>query len=169
MDRVWWKPVDKGEKIWITIAVIWAIFLFVMMPWWHVKGKQNPSSESYRVTPAQFEELHKRFVETYKVGEEAGLPVVAPPPGSDVFLLARRYQWTPVLKLQKGETYRFHLSSADVQHGFSLQPINMNFMVLPGYDYVLTVTPTETGTFNIVCNEFCGAGHHMMVGKVIVE
>ena len=30
------------------------------------------------------------------------------------------------------------------------------------------VTPTESGDFRIVCNEFCGIGHHIMVGKVIV-
>jgi cytochrome c oxidase subunit 2 len=42
-------------------------------------------------------------------------------------------------------------------------------MVLPGYDYVLTVTPTTTGEFYVVCNEFCGIGHHQMVGKILVE
>ncbi len=169
VERVWWKPVDKGEKIWIIIALMWAIFLFVMMPWWHYYGKQNPSSETYKVSPEKFQELTNRMIEQYKVGEDAGIPVVAPPPGSDVFLLARQFQWTPVLKFKKGETYRLHLSSMDVQHGFSLQPTNMNFMVLPGYDYVLTMTPTETGTFEVVCNEFCGIGHHAMVGKIIVE
>jgi heme/copper-type cytochrome/quinol oxidase subunit 2 len=30
------------------------------------------------------------------------------------------------------------------------------------------VTPTQAGEFEIVCNEFCGVGHHLMVGKVIV-
>ena len=25
------------------------------------------------------------------------------------------------------------------------------------------------GDFRIVCNEFCGIGHHLMVGKVVVE
>jgi heme/copper-type cytochrome/quinol oxidase subunit 2 len=30
------------------------------------------------------------------------------------------------------------------------------------------VTPTEAGDFRIVCNEFCGVGHHVMVGRVEV-
>ena len=28
--------------------------------------------------------------------------------------------------------------------------------------------PTEAGDFRIVCNEFCGVGHHVMVGRVEV-
>jgi cytochrome c oxidase subunit 2 len=34
---------------------------------------------------------------------------------------------------------------------------------------VLTITPTSTGIFPIICNEFCGIGHHMMTGRIIVE
>ena len=45
----------------------------------------------------------------------------------------------------------------------------MNFQVLPGYDHVLTLTPTSKGEFTIVCNEFCGIGHDKMFGKIIVE
>ena len=38
------------------------------------------------------------------------------------------------------KTYRVHMSSMDLQHGFSLQPLNMNFQISPGYDHVLTIT-----------------------------
>ncbi|HJR42000.1 MAG TPA: hypothetical protein VJ812_07880, partial [Gemmatimonadaceae bacterium] len=47
-------------------------------------------------------------------------------------------------------------------------PINVNFQVVPGYDYGLRVTPNASGDFRIICNEFCGIGHHTMVGRVIV-
>ena len=95
--------------------------------------------------------------------------MVAPPPGSDVYFQARQWQWYPVLQLEEGKTYRLHLSSLDVQHGFSLQPVNLNLQVLPGYDYVATITPTKTGEFSVICNEFCAIGHHLMVGKIIVK
>ena len=51
----------------------------------------------------------------------------------------------------------------------SLYPINVNFQVVPGYDYGLRVTPNASGDFRIMCNEFCGIGHHVMVGRVIVQ
>lgn len=61
-----------------------------------------------------------------------------------------------------------HLSALDVNHGFNLYPMNINFQVVPGYDYGLRIRPTEAGDFRIVCNEFCGIGHHAMVGRIIV-
>ena len=31
------------------------------------------------------------------------------------------------------------------------------------------MTPTEAGEFSIICNEFCGIGHHTMTGKIYVK
>jgi cytochrome c oxidase subunit 2 len=83
-------------------------------------------------------------------------------------MLARLWQWWPVLELEKGQTYRLHLSSLDWQHGFSLQPINMNIQVHPGLEHIMQITPTSAGEFSVVCNEFCGIGHHTMLGRIRV-
>lgn len=165
--RIWWKPLDRLERSWLVIAFVWCLFLTAMMPLWLFLGRQNVSGTSYRVAPAQYQKLVFDFAQKYQVETEMGLPVVAPPPG-DVYLLARQWQWYPILQLKKGQTYRLHLSSIDLQHGFSLQPTNMNFMAIPGYDNVITLTPTHSGEFSIICNEFCAIGHHLMVGKLIV-
>lgn len=165
---VWWKPADREERIWIAIALVWCIFITLMMPIWEFTGKQNPPNESYKIQPEEFMQLANEFTEKYQVGVEKGIPVVEPPPGADVYLVGRMWMWEPILKLKKGETYRVHLSSVDLQHGLSIYPLNMNFMALPGYDYVLTLTPTEAGDYRLICNEFCGIGHHNMVGKLIV-
>jgi cytochrome c oxidase subunit 2 len=166
---VWWRPAHRSEKIWVAIAFGWCMVLFAMMPLWHVKGGQNPAGIRYKVDPQRFMERTQEFIAAYQVGEQDGMPIVAPPPGSDIYLVGQMWRWTPILKLQKGVTYRLHLSATDVNHGFSLYPINANFQVVPGYDYGLEVTPTEAGDLRIICNEFCGIGHHMMVGRVIVE
>lgn len=166
----WWKKtMPREERLWVTIAVVWAIIMFIMMPLWGVMGKQNPSSETYTTTPEQFQKKADEMIKKYKVGEEKGVPVVKPPANSDVYLVARMWSWSPVLELEKGKTYRLHLSSLDVDHGFSLYPMNINTMVVPGYDYVLTITPTQAGEYRVLCNEFCGIGHHMMVGKIVVR
>jgi len=166
---IWWTPVGGSEKKWITIAFIWCMILFAMMPLWHFKGGQNPSGIRGKVDPQKYLERVERFVAEYKVGEEKGFPVVAPPPGADIYLLGRMWSWYPVLKLKKGVQYTLHLSSLDLNHGFSLYPVNLNFQVVPGYDYALKVVPNSAGDFRIICNEFCGIGHHYMVGKVLVE
>lgn len=165
---VWWKPAQPGEKIWVTIAFVWCLVLFAMMPIWHLRGGQNPSGIRHRVDPDAFRERVAEFVASYQVGTEKGMPVVEPPPGSHVYLQGAMWAWTPILRLQQDARYTLHLSSVDVNHGFNLYPMNINFQVVPGYDYGLEVTPTQAGEFHIVCNEFCGVGHHLMVGKIVV-
>ncbi len=170
-NRLWWKePVHGIERVWITIAFLWGVVMFGTMIYWHFTGQQNLSNEAYRVDPAAFAEKSEAMAEQYTVREEGdtGVPVVRPPPGSDVYLIARLWEWWPVLELEKDQSYRLHLSSMDWQHGFSLQPTNINIQVHPNYDLVMTITPSESGEFGIVCNEFCGIGHHNMAGKIYV-
>lgn len=170
-ERIWWnEKIQRGELVWIAIAFLWGLVMFFMMIYWHIEGKQNLSNEAYRIDPGVFEQRTTDFAEKYKVREDGntGYPVVKPPAGGDVYMLARLWEWWPVLELEKGQTYRLHLSSLDWQHGFSLQPINFNLQVHPGIEHVVTMTPTETGTFGVVCNEFCGLGHHQMIGRVYV-
>ena len=164
----WWVPASKTEKMWFLIAFAWCMVLFAMMPLWHFKGGQNPSGIRRKVDPAAFEARVNQFVADYQVGEMNGYPVVAPPAGSDVYLIGRMWSWYPILQLEKGVEYTLHLSARDVNHGFSLYPVNINFQVVPGYDYGLRIVPTDAGEFSIICNEFCGIGHHLMLGKVIV-
>ena len=165
----WFQPPHGAERVWIGLALIWCLVMTAMMPYWHFRGKQNSTGEAYRVSPIDFVMRVDAFTNANKVGEEEGRPIAAPAPGSDAYLLARMWQFSPILKLKKNQTYRLHVSSADLNHGLSIQPVNMNFQVVPGYDHVITVTPTQSGVFSIFCNEFCGIGHHLMTGRIIVE
>ncbi|MBM3567380.1 MAG: cytochrome C oxidase subunit II [Alphaproteobacteria bacterium] len=170
-NRVWWnEPVEKMELVWVVIAFLWGLVMFATMIVWHIVGQQNLSTETYRIKPEAYVAKVEAMAEKFKVREEGstGIPVVKPSAGSDVYLLGRLWDWWPILELEKGQSYRLHLSSADWQHGFSLQPVNLNIQVHPGYDHIITLTPTETGAFGIVCNEFCGIGHHQMTGKIYV-
>ena len=171
-QRLWWKePVHSVELVWIVIAFVWCLVMFFMMPFWHIYGKQNLSAETYRTTPEMFSKKAQAMVDQYKVREETEqkIPVVRPPAGGDVYLIARLWQWWPILELEKGKTYRLHLTAMDYQHGFSLQPENINIQVLPGYEHVVNVTPNRAGSYAIICNEFCGIGHHTMVSRLYVK
>lgn len=175
----WWLPIPKAEKNWIIVSFIWCMCLFAFMPLWHYFGEVNPAGVRGRVDPKAFAERTQRFIDDYQVKDEngkpvkeKGIPVVEPPPGADVYLMAYQWDWTPVLKLKKGVEYTVHISSKDVGHGFSLYPHNLNLQIVPGYDYALRMTPTEVikpDGYRIICNEFCGIGHHKMVGKIMVE
>lgn len=171
-ERLWWKhPLDRVEGTWIAIAFVWCMIMFFMMIYWHMYGKQNLSTETYKTTSEQFAAKAQAVVDKYTVRVETDFqtPVVAPPPGSDVYMIARLWNFWPILELQQGQTYRLHLTSMDYNHGFSLQPTNINIQVVPGYEHVIKVTPNQSGQFSIVCNEFCGINHHTMVGRLYVK
>lgn len=168
-EKYWWKPADKEEKLWITIALLWCLVLTIMMPLMHFIGTQNPSVNPMKIRIEDYRKVSDAFIEKYKVGEEAGIPIVEPPDGAEVYLRGQMWTWVPILKLKKGVNYKFHISSTDLMHGFSLMPLVMNFQVVPGHDNILNMTPTSAGTFHILCNEFCGIGHHTMIGKIIVS
>jgi cytochrome c oxidase subunit 2 len=171
-ERLWYRhPIDRVEGTWIAIALTWCLIMFFMMVGWHVWGNQNLSTETYRTTPDKFMAKVQAMVEQHTVRTETDekTPVVAPPPGSDIYLLARLWAFYPILELEKDKTYRLHLSAMDYNHGFSLQPANINIQMVPGFEHVVTVTPNQSGTYSVVCNEFCGIGHHTMVGRIYIK
>jgi len=171
-ERLWYRhPIDRVEGTWIVLALVWCLIMFAMMVGWHVWGKQNLSTETYRTTPEQFMVKAQAMVDKYTVRTETDLdiPVVAPPPGSDVYLLGRLWSFWPILELEKGKTYRLHVTAMDYNHGLSIQPININIQLVPGFEHVITVTPNQSADYSIVCNEFCGIGHHMMVSRLYVK
>ena len=42
-------------------------------------------------------------------------------------------------------------------------------MASAGFEHVVTVTPNQSGQYSVVCNEFCGIGHHKMVSRLYVK
>jgi cytochrome c oxidase subunit 2 len=173
-ERIWWKaPIDKLEFTWIAIAFVWSLVMFVMMVYWHIAGGQNLSNETYKTTKEMYAAKAQAVVDkhTVRTGTDAEkqFPVVHPPAGSDIYLIGRLWDWWPIYELEKGKTYKLHLSAMDYMHGFSLQPQNINIQVHPNYEHVIKITPNQSGTYSIVCNEYCGIGHHTMVGRIYVK
>jgi cytochrome c oxidase subunit 2 len=62
-----------------------------------------------------------------------------------------------------------HVSSRDVLHGFWIPEFRMKADMVPGLINTVRVTPTVTGTYRIVCSEFCGVAHGAMKGTVVVQ
>jgi cytochrome c oxidase subunit 2 len=93
------------------------------------------------------------------------------PPGEDAYVVASRYAFYPELVLRAGEPYRIWVSSTDALHGFSIVGggQNINLEVAPQHVFGGTFTPEKPGEYLIVCNEYCGLGHHLMKGRITVE
>ena len=63
---------------------------------------------------------------------------------------------------------RFLLRSVDVLHDFYVPEFRAKMDMIPGSVTYFWVTPTHTGTYEILCAELCGVGHSYMRGTVRV-
>ncbi len=61
------------------------------------------------------------------------------------------------------------LRSIDVLHDFYVPEFRAKMDMVPGMITYFWLTPTRTGTFDILCFELCGTGHYAMRGRVVVE
>lgn len=75
---------------------------------------------------------------------------------------------TKTIRVPKGSTVLFQVTSKDVVHGFQVAGTNVNMMVEPGHISRFESVMKNNGEFTVVCNEYCGIGHHLMFGTVEV-
>ena len=93
-----------------------------------------------------------------------------PDGGVTVTAVAMMFTFQPnEIRVPAGKPVTFRLTSPDVVHGFEIVGTNANTMVIPGYVAQFTTTFAKPGEYLIVCHEYCGLGHHAMMGKLIVE
>ncbi|WP_247728268.1 cytochrome c oxidase subunit II [Halovivax limisalsi] len=87
----------------------------------------------------------------------------------EVYVVAYTFIFQPAeIEVPADSEVTFYLTSADVIHGFEVAGTNVNSMVIPGQIAQLTVEFDEPGTYGVVCNEYCGPGHHTMEGSLTV-
>lgn len=85
-------------------------------------------------------------------------------------MVARMWAFQPsTIRLPVGSTLDLYLTSQDILHGFKIEQHNVNLMAIPGAINYMRVTFNEPGEFMFACHEFCGAAHHTMAGRVIIE
>ncbi len=101
--------------------------------------------------------------------DQPGLRQLAPG-RYEVVIVAQTWQFTPnEIRVPAGSTVTFIATSKDVTHGLKIENTDVNMMLLPGQVSRLTTRFNTPGEYLFICQEYCGVGHHLMFGKVIVE
>ena len=72
------------------------------------------------------------------------------------------------IRVPAGAEITFLSTSVDVIHGLHIEGSRINMMLIPGQVARNSYTFDEPGRHLMVCHEFCGAGHHLMAGEVVV-
>jgi len=153
--------VDSYERYWMWAASGMLVLFTGAIVFTAVAGSIHPPSHTEVINP-----------ETLTVSGEFATPGVTTHPDGQVTvsLRAEFYVFRPEqVRVPAGVPVTFRVTSPDVLHGFQIVGTNVNLTVAPGYVSQATVTFETPGEYLVVCNEYCGLGHHLMQGKVIVE
>ena len=153
--------VDLYEKMWMYGAAAIIVIFLASMCYTTFGRAMQPPSHIETIDPA-----------TVRTDEEFGSPgVTMNADGSaTVVIQAFMFAFLPnEIRVPLGRDVTFRMTSPDVIHGFQIVQTNGNTMVVPGYVSQFTTRFNRAGEHLIVCNEYCGLGHHMMSAKLIVE
>lgn len=146
----------RYEKWWLTFGVgSLVVFLIVIGVGAFHQGHQPPSS----VKTINYEQVDKTAP-----FDEPGLKKVS---GQDwdyeLVVVASAFYYAPVeAEIPVGSKVKIIATTKDVVHGFEVAGTNINMMLEPGYISEYVTTLDKTGEFLVLCNEYCGTGHHTM-------
>jgi cytochrome c oxidase subunit II len=149
------------EKIWLTLS-FGMIMVFML-----ITGYQ---AFAFDLEPPS----NKEIIDSQKVDQTApfdqpGIKKV----GSkeyEVVMTLQAFSFTPAnVEVPAGSTVHFTLTSKDVVHGFEVAGTNVNAMVIPGHIQKITQKFDKPGTYLVLCNEYCGAGHQVMSTTITVK
>ena len=73
------------------------------------------------------------------------------------------------LHLLKDQPVKLNLRALDVLHDFYVPQFRAKMDMVPGMITYYWFTPIKTGTYEILCAEYCGTGHYAMLGYVMVD
>ncbi len=153
--------IHRYEKIWIVASIGIILFFIATIVYGSVVvGIDMVDDSGGTIDPENISE-NPRFSEPGVVNNSDG--------SVDVYMVARQFSFQPdPVKVPANTEITFHVTSADVIHGYHIVGSNVNTMVIPGQISEMTVVFDQTGEHGVVCNEYCGVAHHTMEGTVNV-
>lgn len=173
--RSHYEPENKKLEIWLTVIttvgvaamlapglIVWADFVDVPEGADEVEVVGAQWQWSYRFPGADgvLGEVDSRFVGPdnpfgMSPDDEAG--------NDDILITSNE------LHLPIDRPVKLLLRSKDVLHDFAVPQFRVKMDLVPGMVTYVWLTPTRTGTFDILCMELCGVAHYTMRGYVVVD
>ena len=151
----------RMEKMWIAIGIAtMAAFFVTLITLAIASGLNPPSTEGMTIDPT-------RVMQTPPF-DKPGLHQIGPHL-YEAYYVGQIFQWTPhELSVPAGSTVRFFVTSTDVVHGFTIPNADVNLEIMPGWISEVEHTFKTPGTYLLLCNQYCGAGHANMFSRVEV-
>jgi cytochrome c oxidase subunit II len=169
-----YEPENKKLEWWLTVATavgvaamlapglyVWHQFVTVPKDATEIEVVGRQWSWSYRL-PGKDGRLGTSDTRNVSADNPLGLNPNDPNGKDDVIIESGD------LHLQIGKPIKVLLRSIDVLHDFYVPEFRGKMDMIPGLVTYFWMTPTRTGTFDILCAELCGVGHSQMRGSVVV-
>jgi cytochrome c oxidase subunit 2 len=151
--------VDLYEKIWMWGVGGMLLLFFGSLARAALTQDLHPPSHVETINPSTVLRDPRFTTQGVRVDEDGRI---------HVWVVSLMYVFLPGEVTVPADTpITFHLTSVDVVHGFQVVRTNGQVMVVPGYVSRFT-TRFAPGEYLIACNEYCGIGHHTMMGKLHV-
>ena len=173
--RAAYEPENKKLEGWLTVFTtvgvaamlapglfVWAKFVEVPEEAIEVEAVGQQWHWSYRL-PGDDGEFGESNLKLITADNPFGMDP-DDPAGADDVLIA-----DPQLHLPVDRPVKIWLRSKDVLHNFTVAQFRVKMDLVPGMVTYMWLTPTETGRYEVLCEELCGIAHHTMRGAVMVE
>lgn len=144
--ETWWTLIPAA------LMVALAVLSYLIIPMYYPTGQAAASAVTMEVIGHKFYYEYRYPGLKQSVMNDAHLPVGVP----------------VTLDITSAEDSTDIANSA-VIHSFWVPEFRVKEDMVPGMVVPIHFTPRETGTFRVICTEFCGLGHAHMWGKVIVD
>ncbi|MDX1631882.1 MAG: cytochrome c oxidase subunit II [Thermoanaerobaculia bacterium] len=155
MKVVVYEKVFLGVGILCLVACLAALFYASAVMGIHLPGREG--------------ELDPEEIASTPPFDDPGLRRVAPKEYEAV-VVGKVWQFDPrEIRVPVGSKVTFIATSPDVIHGFHVQGTRINMMLIPGQISKTSYRFQIPGEHLILCHEYCGFGHHLMYGNLIVE
>ncbi len=153
--------IHKYEKLWLVAALLLIVGFIITITYGSVGlGIAMIDDSEDTIEPGELSE-DERFADprVEQVGENE----------YEAYVVAQTFIFQPdPIEVPENSEVTFYVTSPDVIHSFSVVGTNLNTMVIPGEVSTMTAEFDEPEEYGIICNEYCGTGHHNMEGQLHV-
>ena len=87
-----------------------------------------------------------------------------------VKIVAQRFHYTPgEFRVKAGRPVLLEFTALDFVHGFNMPDLKVRADLAPGAVTRVALPAAVAGTYDFVCDNFCGEQHEEMHGRMFVE
>ncbi|CAM4240514.1 cytochrome c oxidase subunit II [Lederbergia lenta] len=150
----------KFEKIWLVFGILSLVIFLSIVGVTAFSHGHTPAGGMDIIDPEKVHEtapfnkpgVHKIDEDTY-----------------EVVIIGMAFGYNPAqIKVPAGKEIIFTVTSTDVVHSFTIDDTKVNMMAVPGRITHKSYTFNNPGKYLVLCNEYCGAGHHLMQTEIEV-